>query len=91
MVNQVVDISVFHIVLTLPQGKVCLLTLYPVKGLKVCIAHTPTGFVNIISEAYSGQGPLIPTNLVAHSTRRVATSWAALKGVPLSFQKSVWQ
>ncbi|KAK0151149.1 hypothetical protein N1851_007723 [Merluccius polli] len=35
-----------------------------------------------ISEAYSMQSLPVPGNVVAHSTRSVATSWAALRGVP---------
>ncbi len=45
----------------------------------MCLSHW---IVNTISESYSRQN--LPGNLVAHTTRSVATSWAALKGVPLS-------
>lgn len=37
--------------------------------------------VETISQAYSNQDFPVPEGLVAHSTRSVATSWAALKGV----------
>ena len=40
--------------------------------------------VDAIAAAYSGQGFPVPTGLVGHSTRSVATSWATLRGVPLS-------
>ena len=40
--------------------------------------------VDTIVEAYSAQGVPVPGHVVAHSTRGVATSWAALKGVPLT-------
>ncbi len=39
--------------------------------------------VETVSQAYSGQGFPVPEGVVAHSTRGVATSWAALKGVAL--------
>ncbi len=40
--------------------------------------------VDTISQAYSSQNLPVPGDLVAHSTRSMATSWAALKGVALS-------
>ena len=40
--------------------------------------------VDTISQAYEGQGLPVPGNLVAHSVRGMATSWAALKGVPMA-------
>ena len=40
--------------------------------------------VDTISQAYDGQDLPVPRNLVAHSTRSMATSWAALKGVSVA-------
>ena len=40
--------------------------------------------VAVIASAYSEQGFPVPGGLVGHSTRGVATSWAALRGVPLA-------
>ncbi len=40
--------------------------------------------VDIISKVYREQNLPVPVNLVAHSTRSMATSWAALRGVPLA-------
>ena len=40
--------------------------------------------VAAIEAAYSGQGFPVPGRLVGHSTRSVATSWAALRGVSLA-------
>ncbi len=40
--------------------------------------------VDTISQAYSSQNLPVPCDLVAHSSRSMATSWAALKGVALS-------
>jgi len=37
--------------------------------------------VEVISQAYTGSGLPVPLGIRAHSTRSVATSWAALKGV----------
>ena len=40
--------------------------------------------VDTIACAYDLAGQTMPSAVVAHSIRRVATSWAQLKGVPLS-------
>ena len=40
--------------------------------------------VDTISQAYDSQGLPAPGNLVAHSTRSMATSWAALRGVSVA-------
>lgn len=40
--------------------------------------------VDTISQAYAARAFPVPGGLVAHSTRSMATSWAALKGVALS-------
>ncbi|KAK0154463.1 Phosphoacetylglucosamine mutase [Merluccius polli] len=40
--------------------------------------------VDTIAQAYAGRGFPVPEGLVAHSTRSMATSWAALKGVALA-------
>ena len=40
--------------------------------------------VDTIAQAYAGRGFLVPEGLVAHSTRSMATSWAALKWVSLA-------
>ena len=45
--------------------------------------HPSHWLVETISQAYTMQGLPMPGGLVAHSTRSVATSWAALKGVAL--------
>ena len=39
--------------------------------------------VDVIAASYAEQGFPVPARLVGHSTRSVATSWAALRGVPL--------
>ena len=44
----------------------------------------PHWLVAVIAAAYSEQGFPVPGGLVGHSTRGVATSWAALRGVPLA-------
>ena len=59
----------------------------PVSIQGVCFSHC---IVNTIAEAYSGQNLPVLDTLVGHSTRSVARSWAALRGVPLFF-KSVQQ
>ncbi len=48
---------------------------------KQCLSHW---IMNTISEAYSGKNLPVLSNLAAHLTRCVATSRAALRGVPLS-------
>ena len=53
-------------------------------GLPVSKQCLSCWVANTISEAYSMQGLPAPGNVVAHSTRSVATSWAALLGVPFS-------
>ena len=40
--------------------------------------------VDTISAAYESLGQPVPEGVVAHSTRGMTTSWAALKGVPLT-------
>jgi len=40
--------------------------------------------VDVIEEAYRSRGLPLPLNIKAHSTERVSTSWAALRGVSLS-------
>ena len=40
--------------------------------------------VMVIEEAYKARGLPVPHGLKCHSTRGVSTSWAALRGVPLS-------
>ena len=40
--------------------------------------------VDTISHAYDSQNLPVPGHLVAHSTRSTATSWAALRGVPVA-------
>ncbi|XDV25256.1 hypothetical protein PO909_029202 [Leuciscus waleckii] len=40
--------------------------------------------VDTIIQAYESAGQTVPTSIKCHSTRSVATSWAALRGVPLS-------
>ena len=40
--------------------------------------------MDTIAQAYAGRGFPVPEGLVAHSTRSMATSWAALKGVALA-------
>ena len=44
------------------------------------LAHWIT---DVIQEAYTMAGKQLPSGVKAHSTRAVATSWAALRGVPL--------
>lgn len=53
-------------------------------GLPVSKQRLSHWLVDTISQAYSEQGFPVPEGLVAHSTRGMATSWAALKGVSLS-------
>ena len=61
----------------------------------VCFGQTKLGqpaskqrlshwLVDAITASYSEQGFPVPAGLVGHSTRSVATSWAALRGVSLS-------
>ena len=40
--------------------------------------------VDTIAQAYDSQSLPVPGNLVAHSTRSMATSWAALRGVSVA-------
>ena len=40
--------------------------------------------MDTIAQAYAGRGFPVPEGLVAQSTRSMATSWAAMKGVALA-------
>ncbi len=48
--------------------------------------------VEAITHAYKSSGCPLPSGVRCHSTRSISTSWAALKGVPLSdiFAAATW-
>lgn len=52
-------------------------------GLPLSKQRLSHWLVKVISQAYKGKGLPVPMGTRAHSTRSVATSWAALKGVPV--------
>ena len=53
-------------------------------GLPLSKQRLSHWLVDTISAAYVDLGQPVPGNVVAHSTRGVATSWAALKGVSMA-------
>ena len=52
-------------------------------GLPLSKQRLSHWLVDAISAAYVDLGQPVPENVVAHSTRGIATSWAALKGVSM--------
>lgn len=56
----------------------------PKMGYPVSKQRLSHWIVDVISCAYSKSGQSPPMGLTAHSTRGVATSWAAMRGVPLN-------
>ena len=52
------------------------------RGLPLSKQRLSHWLVDVISHAYKASGMQVPPGLRAHSTRSMATSWAALRGVP---------
>ena len=55
----------------------------PKKGHALSKQRLSHWIVETISQAYEADNQPVPAGIRCHSTRSVATSWAALKGVPL--------
>ena len=55
----------------------------PNKGCALSKQRLSHWIVETINHAYSAGNRPIPSGIRCHSTRSVATSWAALRGVPL--------
>ena len=53
------------------------------RGQPVSKQRLSHWITDVIQEAYTRTGRQLPSGVRAHSTRAVATSWAALRGVPL--------
>ena len=71
---------------SLKGSQLCMYVFFNDKKLRIPVSkqYSYHWIVDTIPEAYSRQNPPVPGNLVALSTRSVATSWAAVQGVPLS-------
>ena len=54
------------------------------KGQALSKQRLSKWIVLVIEEAYRSRGLSLPVSVRGHSTRSVSTSWAALRGVPLS-------
>ena len=54
------------------------------RGQALSTQRLSRWIVETIVEAYRSKGLPLPLNIRGHSTRGVSTSWAALRGVPLS-------
>lgn len=55
----------------------------PRRGCAVSKQRLSHWLVDVISHAYEASGHLLPSGVRGHSTRSIATSWAAWRGVPL--------
>ena len=53
------------------------------KGAALLKQRLSNWIVDVVLNAYRAQGLPVPLAVKCHSTRSMATSWAALKGVPL--------
>lgn len=55
----------------------------PKKGRALSKQRLSHWIVDTISQAYGADNRPLPSGIRCHSTRSVATSWAAMRGVPL--------
>ena len=54
------------------------------KGLALSKQRLSHWVVDVVAQAYKGIGLPVPESVIYYWTRRVVTSWVALRGVPLN-------